>query len=285
MSPARVDAHQHFWELARGDYAWLTPELEPLYRDFGPADLEPLLRQADIEGTVLVQAAPTLAETRYLLEIAARTPWVAGVVGWVDLAARDVGEQLEGFSDALALRGIRPMLQDLPDPDWILRPEVTRGLREVEARGLRFDALIRPEHLSRLPWLVERHPELRIVIDHAAKPEIEKGGFEPWARELARVARGTGICCKLSGLVTEAGAGWSVEALRRYVDLLLESFGPERLLWGSDWPVVETARGFREWRRATEILLEPLAAHERAAILGGSAVEFYALEITEELGE
>src|SRR5262245_14271412 len=236
--PRRVDAHQHFWRLARGDYGWLTPALAPIYRDFEPADLEPLLGQTGVDGTVIVQAAPTVAETRFLLDIARTTPFVAGVVGWAPLDAPDAPDIVAALARDPHLRGLRPMIHDLPDVDWMLSPDVARGLGAIEAADLTFDALVRPRHLPNLRRLLARHPGLRVVIDHAAKPEIPAGRREPWAENMAALARETRAWVKLSGLVTEDGPEWSIDRLRPYVDHLLETFGPDRMIFGSDWPVL-----------------------------------------------
>jgi L-fuconolactonase len=176
------------------------------------------------------------------------------------------------------LKSIRPMLQDLPDPEWILREDVGRALSALPRLGLRFDALVKPPQLPALLRLLDRHPELAIVIDHGGKPAISTRGWEPWAGRIAALARSPRVECKLSGLVTEAGPGWTVDALRRYVDHLLECFGPGRLLWGSDWPVVELGGGYRRWWVATGTLLSGLTVAEREAILGGNARRFYGLD-------
>jgi L-fuconolactonase len=275
VSAPSIDSHQHFWSLARGDYAWLTPDLEPLYRDFGPGDLEPLMRETRVERTIVVQAAPTVAETRHLLGLADRTPWIAGVVGWIDLASRDALRLLDDLQRHPAFRGVRPMIQDIPDPDWMLGAHLTPALRELERRSLTLDALVYPVHLPRLLRLLERHAELRVVVDHGAKPDIRGRALEPWARDLRRLAAETGARCKLSGLVTEAAVDWSVGDLAPYFDHLVGCFGPERLMWGSDWPVVDLAGGYVRWRAATESLLETLAPPEREAVLGANAAAFY----------
>jgi L-fuconolactonase len=281
-----IDAHQHFWTTARDDYGWLTPDDEVLYRDFGPGDLSPLIEAARITHTVLVQAAPTVSETRHLLEIAERTAFVAGVVGWAPLDDPAVADELDALARHPALVGMRPMIQDLREDDWMLRGDVARGLDALAARDLAFDALVLPRHLGRLRTLCARHPTLRVVVDHAAKPEIRSGEFAAWAKEVSALADETGAHCKLSGLVTEASADWCVDDLRRYVDLLLERFGPERLLWGSDWPVVELAGGFERWREATHVLLADLDERRRAEILGQTAARFYRLDVhTPESGE
>jgi len=280
-SAMRVDAHQHFWRLERGDYGWLTPELGVLYRDFGPEDLRPRLTTRGFEASVVVQAAPTLAETRFLLELAAQTDFVAAVVGWVDLEAPCVLGELDALQRAGSLAGVRPMIQDIADPDWMLGDTLTPAIRGLAERGLAFDALVRPHHLSRLRVLLDRHPDLRVVIDHAAKPDIAGGGFDAWAAEIAVIARETRACCKLSGLVTEAGEGWGIDDLVPYADHVLACFGPERVLWGSDWPVCELAGGYARWFEATETLLRGLLPARRDAVLGGNAASFYRLPIPE----
>lgn len=272
-----IDAHQHFWRLDRGDYDWLTPEQGILYRDFQPDDLAPLYEGSGVGRSVLVQAAATIEETRYLLDLAARTPFVAGVVGWVDMMAPDAALQLEELAADPGLLGIRPMIQDVPDPHWMLEEAWNPVLEALVRLDLRFDALVRPVHLPPLRRLLDRHPDLRVVIDHGAKPEISSERLEPWAREIAALASETGALCKLSGLVTEAGRDWSDARLRPYADHLFEHFGADRLMWGSDWPVVELAGGFAGWLQVSLGWLDALPARDRAAILGGNAARFYRL--------
>jgi L-fuconolactonase len=276
--PQRVDAHHHVWSLARGDYDWLTPRLAPIYRDFTLDDLRPELRAARIDATVLVQAAPTVAETEYLLGIARNSGGVVrGVVGWVDLGATDAVATLERLACDPLLRSIRPMLHDLPEADWILRPAVTSALRALPELGLRFDALVRPRELPALLRLLERESELAVVIDHGAKPDIAPRAWQPWADLIATAASHPGVCCKLSGLAIEAEPGWTAGSLRRYVEHLIACFGAERLLWGSDWPVVNLAGGYARWLENTDALLAPLTDAERAAIMGENARRFYDL--------
>lgn len=274
----QVDAHQHFWRVARGDYGWLTPEAHPaICRDFGPDDLRPLLGAADVERTVLVQAAPTVAETEFLLALATATPFVSGVVGWADFEAPDAVATIERLARDPALIGLRPMLQDLADDDWILNPALAPALDAMQAAGLRFDALVTPRHLPHLTRFLEARPDLRVVIDHGAKPDIAAGELARWAEAMRAVARDTGALCKLSGLVTEAGAGWTTERLKPYVDVLIEAFGPARLMWGSDWPVVNEAGGYAAWRAAAETLTAQLSPADRAQIFGGTAAAFYVI--------
>lgn len=274
-----IDAHQHFWTLARGDYAWLTPDLSALYRDFGPRDLTPHLDAAGITHSVAVQAAASVAETRFLIDLAERNERIAGVVGWVDLADPGVEATLDELVAHPVLRGIRPMIQDIADDDWMLGPAVARGLRALASRGLCFDALVKPRHLTRLRTLLERHPDLRVVVDHAGKPDIAGARLTDWSRDLAQIARETSACCKLSGLVTEARVDWQIDDLRPVAEALLESFGCGRLMWGSDWPVVDLAGGFARWRESSLVLLEGLDDAARDGILGDTARRFYGLDL------
>ncbi len=266
-----IDSHQHFWRLERGDYHWMSPDLGAIYRDYGPEDLAPLLARHGIERTILVQAAATVAETEYMLDLAARTPSVAGVVGWVEFTAPDAPETIARLAANPLLVGLRPMVQDIADDDWLVRPDLAAAFEALKAHDLVFDALVFPRHLSRLLVVLDRHPELPVVVDHGAKPRISEGRLDPWRADMAAVAARPQTVCKLSGLVTEAGPDWTLESLRPYVDHLLAVFGPERLLWGSDWPVVNLAGGYDRWREVTLALLGGLSEAERAAVLGGNA--------------
>lgn len=273
----RLDAHQHFWSIARGDYGWLTPELAPIYRDFLPDDLSPLIEAAGISGTVLVQAAPTVAETEFLLSLADKTPFVKGVVGWVDFEAKDAQDQITKLAEHPALVGLRPMIQDIPDPDWMLRPDLTPAFEALQAANLTFDALALPQHLGALRKLLDRHPDMRVVIDHGSKPLIRDGIISGWAEDMAALASGSQAFCKMSGLVTEAKPDWTTEDLRPYVDHLLNTFGPDRLIWGSDWPVCTLASSYARWLEVTDALLGPVAQTDRDAIFGTNAARAYAL--------
>ena len=274
-SPApRIDAHMHWWSIARDDYGWLTPDLGVLYRDYGPAEAVPLLKTCGIDGVVLVQAAQAVAETRYLLEMAHAAPCVRGVVGWVDLTAP---AQLSALATDKLLVGIRPMLQDLPDDDWILRRDVTPGLRLIEELGLVFDTLVYPRHLASIIELVERHPDLNIIIDHGAKPDIAAGQMQPWKSALAQLAAIPHVHCKLSGLVNEAKEGAGPDDLAPFVDAIFELFGANRVVWGSDWPVVTQRLDYVAWWQWARQLTEALRPREREAVFGGTASRFYRL--------
>ena len=273
----KIDAHQHFWALERGDYGWLTPELKPIYRDFLPDDLQPSLRRAGIEGTVLVQAAPTVAETEYLLSLAAENSFIKGVVGWVDFDAPDAAQEIAKLAGNPALVGLRPMIQDIDDPNWMLGANLAPAFQAIQHYDLAFDALVLPRHLGQLFELLKRYPNMRSVIDHGAKPEIRDNTFSDWATGMAALANGTNAYCKLSGLVTEAARDWTTENLRPYVDHLLDTFGPQRLIWGSDWPVCTLASSYDRWVDTTETLLATQTDADRVAILGGNAANFYNL--------
>lgn len=273
---ARIDAHQHFWSLARGDYGWLTPALAPIYRDFSPHDLAPALQARGIEKTILVQAAPTFAETRYMLELAERTSFVAGVIGWIDFDAVDAASTIATVAaECPLLVGLRPILHDISDDDWLLRPSLAAAFDAMAEHGLVFDALARPQHLSRVQKICERHPKLTVVIDHIAKPLVRERELDPWRADVAAVANCPNTVCKLSGIATEAATDWTVDDFRPYVDHVFDVFGLQRLLWGSDWPVVDLAGGYGRWWDATMALLEPLGATARDAILGVNAARIY----------
>lgn len=270
-----VDAHQHFWRLDRGDYGWLTPALGAIHRDFGPADLAPILARHGIERTILVQAAPTVAETRFLLDVARATPFVAGVVGWVDFDAPGAPEAVARLAREPRLVGLRPMVQNVADDDWLARASHAPVFDAMAAHGLVFDALVLPRHLPRLARVLDRHPQLAVVVDHGAKPRIGARDLDGWRRDIAAIGAFPQASCKLSGLVTEAAAGDGLPELEPAIDALLAAFGPRRLLWGSDWPVVNLAGGYDRWREIALAALAGLDDTSRAAILGGNASRVY----------
>ncbi|WP_370160859.1 amidohydrolase family protein [Limimaricola soesokkakensis] len=270
-----IDAHQHFWRLDRGDYGWLTPELAPIFRDFGPRDLAPHLTRHGIGGTVLVQAAPTLAETEYLLELARETDFVRGVVGWVDFEAAGAPEEIARLARHPKLVGLRPMIQDIAEDDWMLNPSLAPAFEAMIRHDLTFDALVLPRHLPRLRELLARHLELRCVIDHGAKPEIARGHFDDWAEQMTALAQETTACCKLSGLLTEAGAGAGHPEVAPYAEHLFAQFSPSRLIWGSDWPVLTLAASYGAWFEMAMSFISD--AQDRQAVFGGNAMALYRL--------
>ena len=277
-----VDAHHHLWRPARGDYGWLdagkNPALAPICRDYLLADFAPLAAAAGVKASVLVQAAPTLAETEWLLAQAAGSGGlVRKVVGWVDMESPDGPAQIGRLAADPLFAGIRPMLQDIAETGWLLGASLEPAYRMLVRCGLSLDALVKPRHLPLLPRLAERYPELNVIIDHAAKPGIAAGMWEPWAGWMKTLAQETNFACKLSGLLTEAGPGCEAGELRRYAEHLLECFGPQRLMWGSDWPVLELAADYASWRRLAGELLKDLDSTARERVFGGTAIERYRL--------
>jgi L-fuconolactonase len=271
-----IDAHQHFWRRERGDYGWLTPDLGAIYRDYLPADLAPQLARAGVDKTILVQAAPTVAETRFMLSLAEQSPFVAGVVGWVDFESAEAPRTIAELARDPKLVGLRPMIQDIPDTEWMLREQLIPAFEAMIDHGLVFDALVKPPHLPALLELAERYPELSMVLDHGAKPPIATGDVKAWKNEITQLARSTPMVCKLSGLVTEAGSA-APAALAECVDHLLGTFGPTRLLWGSDWPVCELVCSYQEWRATSDQLLARLSDAERELILSENARTTYGI--------
>ena len=237
-----------------------------------------MLEHAGVAATVLVQAAPTVAETKFLLDVAQRSGGVVqGVVGWVDLTAHDAIPTLTRFARQGMLKAVRPMLQDKADDAWILRADVGRALAALPRIGLRFDALVRPAQLPSLLAMFDRHPDLAVVIDHAGKPDIARGAWEPWASHMRAAAGNPRVRCKVSGLVSEAGPGWTIDHLRKYFDYLVDIFGPQRLMWGSDWPVLDLVATYKSWYAATVALTAGWSPADRAALMGGTARRFYGL--------
>jgi L-fuconolactonase len=251
----KIDAHQHYWKLARGDYGWLTPDKGPIYRDFMPEDLAPHLAKHGIDRTILVQAAPTEAETKFLLQIAVATSSVAGVVGWVDFEAPDAPARIAALAKHDKLLGLRPMLHDISDPDWLLKHVSIESRVAMVVNGLVFDALVRPLHLPVLAAFMSRGPCPQIVIDHCAKPNRRHlgGSSRQWQADMAALAA-RGAWCKLSGLVTEVDADWTLATLEPTVRFVLETFGPDKIIWGSDWPVVNLGGGYDKWHDAAREL-------------------------------
>lgn len=270
-----IDAHFHIWRLDRADYGWLTPALGAIHRDVSLDDWRRVRAASGITAGVLVQAAPTEAETRFLLDQARDAPDVLGVVGWVDLLAADAAHRIRALAAAPKLVGLRPMLQDLPDPDWILQERLAPALEAVQAVGLTFDALIKPVHVPRIIALAARYPALRIVVDHGAKPAIAAGQWDDWAAAMRDLSALPQVFCKLSGLWTEAATGAPAAVVLPYMRHLVVCFGPQRLLWGSDWPVLELAGDYQSWHAAARSAVPPA---ERAQVFGATALSAYRIE-------
>jgi L-fuconolactonase len=270
-----IDAHQHFWDPARGDYGWLKPD-NPIHRIFATSDLRPLLAETGVDATILVQAAPTPAETDYMLEIARGTPWVLGVVGWVDLEAANAADEVRRRASDPLFLGVRPMLQDLDDSNWILQPGLTPALNAIAAEGLVFDALILSHQIAAVTELAGQHPQLSIVLDHAAKPRLgDADAMSHWARAMEGLAARPNVTCKVSGLLTEVQPGGGRDDVVRAIAILFDLFGPQRLLWGSDWPVLTLGGGYQDW---FELVREAIAAKDSSAVravMGANALRIY----------
>ena len=267
-----IDAHFHLWRLGRNDCVWPTPDLAAIHRDHELAEIAALAGDAGVTSGVLVQSQASERDTRWLLEVAKDSNFVAGVVGWTDLAAANVGEQLDSLAEDGPLVGIRELTEASPD-DWFDAPAIDAGLEALVARGLTFDALIRPRHLASVDRLAARHPGLAIMIDHAAKPLIGVDR-EAWRDALAPLAARPNVHCKLSGLMTELPPGGSADALLPYIDDLLALFGPDRLVWGSDWPVLNLRGSYDAWLACARAAV-PSGDHQ--AVFGGNARRFYRL--------
>jgi L-fuconolactonase len=276
----RVDAHHHVWDLTVRDQPWTT-ELPPLRRSFGFAELRPHLQTHDVDGTVLVQTITVAEETPELLDLATREPMVLGVVGWVHLAAPGVADRLAELRAAPGgqrLVGIRHQVQEEPDPRWLCRPDVRRGLAAVADAGLAYDLLITPPQFDAAIETVAALPELRFVLDHAGKPRIRDRELEPWRDLIGQLARHANVTCKLSGLVTEADwEQWTPATLEPYWRVVLDAFGPSRILFGSDWPVALLASSYQRWVETVTEWVAPLSESERKAIWGGTASRVYSL--------
>jgi L-fuconolactonase len=272
-----IDAHQHYWDPARGDYGWMTPDLTAFWRVFAPGNLEPELASSGVCGTVLVQAAPTTQETDYLLALAEAHASIFGVVGWINLLSADACEQIAIRAAHPKFCGLRPMLQDLEDPAWILRADVAPALTCMASYGLVFDALVRPHQMAGIATLARRFPELTVVLDHAAKPNIANGQIAEWTNHLREFSGLNTVKCKLSGLLSEALPGADVADLQPYVDAMIEVFGSKRLIWGSDWPVLTGVSSYQDWLAMTVRLLSGFSHAERGDIMGGNSARIYRL--------
>jgi L-fuconolactonase len=279
-----VDAHHHFWTPSRFDYYWMAAaELDPIRRSFGPADLQPLLAEAGVDSTVLVQTVPSVQETREFMETAAETSFVAGVVGWVDLtdpAVADTLAELQSLPDRRTLVGIRHQVHDETDAGWLLRSDVQRGLMAVRDAGLAYDFLVRPRELPAVLATAKALPDMRFVIDHIAKPPIASGEIDAWSGLLEPFRSLPHVTCKLSGMITEAGwADWTPADLKPYVERTIDIFGTERVMYGSDWPVSLLAGSYGAVKSALEEALPSLSPEEWADVFGRNAIRFYGLDV------
>lgn len=276
--PSVVDSHHHFWDLSELDYPWMPPGDSVLKKNHLPADLKPLIDEVGVERTVIVQAHPSLEEARWLLGLAAEHDFIAGVVAWVDLADPAVGGTLDELQQDPYFKGVRHIWHDEPDPGWIMQAPVINGLKELAQRDIPYDLLPRPQHLTYIPRVLDAVPGLRTVVDHIAKPLIAERVFEPWLSDLKRVAEIPGVYCKVSGMITEADMdNWKPDDLVPYVDNVVDMFGYNRLMFGSDWPVCTLAGSYRQVFHAASRALGKMSVADRNAVFGGNAERFYKL--------
>ncbi len=276
-----IDSHQHFWDrsLKQFDNSWQENEgLEKICRSFLPEDLEPHLKSAGVDKTIFVQTQHNVEENRWVLGLAEQHDWIAGVVGWVDLSSPECESQIEEFKEHPKFVGVRHVVQDEADDDFIVRDDVARGLRVLEKHDVPYDLLFFVKHLKHAASVAERFPKLRLVINHLAKPEIKDGKMEGWLEHFVAAAKFPNVCCKISGMVTEADwSHWSPADLKPYIDAALENFGPARCMFGSDWPVCELAASYQHVFDAMVECIGGVSEGERAQILGGTAQSFYRL--------
>jgi L-fucono-1,5-lactonase len=273
-----IDSHQHFWQVGRFDYPWMDSSVKVLFQDYLPAQLKPILDENGVSKTVLVQASNSVEESRWLLRLAEQNSFIAGVVGWVDLRSSEVDLQLDELSSDSKFKGVRHLVESEPDDDWLIQPEVLRGLQRLSTYDLTYDLLVHTRHLKHVLKVAEACPELRLVIDHMAKPPIASGALTDWFTALKPVAANTNIFCKLSGLVTEANwSSWQTNDLRPFVECALELFGPERLMFGSDHPVCLLAASYDRVLDSFQDILRDLPESDHARIFASNATSFYRL--------
>ncbi|MGH9390715.1 MAG: amidohydrolase family protein [Vicinamibacteria bacterium] len=279
-APMRLDSHQHFWSYSEREYDWIDERMSRIRRDFAPSDLEPILRRNGFDGSVAVQVRQSLEETEYLLRLADEHDFIRGVVGFVDLRSPGARRDLERLSEHTRFRGVRHVVQAEPDDRFLLRDDFLRGVALLRDLGLTYDILVYHRHLPAVIDFVARFPEHRLILDHMGKPAIAKAELEPWASSIRKLGKNENLYCKLSGLVTEADwSGWKKADFALYLEIVLESFGPRRLLFGSDWPVATLAASYEKVVEIVEDFLDPLSSAEKDAVFGGNAADFYRLEV------
>jgi len=274
----RLDSHQHFWHYSPAEHTWMSDQMTALKRDFLPGDLRPLLTSIRFDGCVAVQARQSLEETRWLLELAARYEFIQGVVGWVDLQSEDLTGQLESFAKNPKLAGVRHVVHDEPDDEFMLRPEFRRGISQLREFDLTYDLLLFPKHLSVAVELVKEFPNQPFVLDHIAKPRIAAGLISPWREDIRVLAGFPNVFCKLSGMVTEAKwKQWQTGDFCNYLDVVFEAFGPERLMIGSDWPVCTLSGDYESAMQIVMDYMQQFSAEIQAGVLGENCARFYGI--------
>ncbi len=274
-----IDTHHHFWNYNPVDFDWIDDEMASIRKNFLPKDLKETLLETGVQGVVSVQARQSLEETDWLLEMAEEHDFIKGIVGWLPLAAENIQQVLEQYSGNQWLKGVRHVVQGESDPAFILGKEFNRGISQLKNDGLVYDILILEHQLPNTIRFVDQHPEQQFIVDHIAKPKIKHNETEPWARNLKELARRENVSCKISGMVTEADYhGWTKEQLQPYFDVVLEAFGPSRLMYGSDWPVCLVATSYSDWLNLVKDMLSDLSPDEQEQIFSRNAKHFYHLD-------
>lgn len=274
----RIDSHQHFWRYDADEYDWIDDTMTALRRDFLPKDLQPELQRAGFDGSIAVQARQSLEETRWLLQLAASHAFILGLIGWVDLRASNVREQLAEFSQNRKFLGVRHLVQSEPDDRFLLQPEFLRGIAALQEFNLTYDILIYPRHLAVATEFVRRFPRQQFVLDHSAKPLIKSENVEPWRSDLRELSKFPNVFCKVSGLVTEADwTSWKPEDIAPYLEIAFDCFGPDRLMIGSDWPVCAVAGSYSQVMSLVIDFLQKYPEQARKAVLGGTAQRLWKL--------
>lgn len=273
-----IDSHQHFWTFDPIRDSWITDDMSVIQRNFYPDDLKPILIQNGIDGCVAVQADQSLAETAFLLDIAAKNDFVKGVVGWIDLQADDIEEQLSELNSVKKLAGFRHVLQAEPDVEYMLRPNFLRGIAKLQKYGFTYDILIFPKHLTTAQKLVAQFPDQPFVLDHIAKPYIKAGLIDEWKRDIQSLAKFENLQCKVSGIITEADwKNWTYKQIKPYLDVVFEAFGIDRIMFGSDWPVCLVAGDYAQVKGIVETYTEDFSDSEKNKVFGENATKFYSI--------
>jgi L-fuconolactonase len=277
----RIDSHQHFWRYSPTEHTWMTDEMAALKRDFLPQDLQPLLANLHFDGCIAVQARQSIEETRWLLELADIFSFIRGVVGWVDLCSLELPGQLERFTEHARFVGVRHVLQDEPDDEFMLRPAFRRGIAQLRDFNLAYDLLLFPRHLRAAVRLVEEFSDQHFVLDHLAKPRIAEKNLSPWREDLQKLASFQNVSCKLSGMVTEANWDhWRPQDFRPYLDIAVDAFGTDRLMIGSDWPVCALSSDYPTTMQLVMNYLQSFSQSEQSAIVGGNCAHFYGIDVS-----
>lgn len=272
-----IDTHQHFWKYDPVNYSWINDEMQVIRKDFLPGDLAVVVHEEKLHGTIAVQADQTETETDWLLQLAAKNDFIKGVVGWVDLRSSNIEERLQHYQEFSKLKGFRHVLQG-EDPSFMLQESFLNGISKLNEFGFAYDILIFPQHLPAAQQLVEKFPQQRFFVDHVAKPYIKDGKIDEWKAGMQQLAQHRNVHCKISGMVTEADwKNWTAEQLKPYIDVVVESFGIDRIMYGSDWPVCLVASSYKQWLQTVKEYFNAYSTEDQEKVFSGNAIKFYQL--------